>query len=88
MTAKRNQIVCPKCGCEYLPAELFIKDSFLGNPSNIIKGSKGEIISFYGSDMDLEADTFVCEKCGQAFKTEATITFKTTKVVDDFEDTF
>ena len=34
---KSNIIICPNCGAEYLPAEIFLPDSFLGKHKTINK---------------------------------------------------
>ena len=46
--AKKNTIRCPHCGCEYLPAEIYLPNDFLGYPTNIIKDEKGEILGLLG----------------------------------------
>ena len=37
MKEKLNIIICPNCGAEYLPAEIFLPDSFLGRPGVVDK---------------------------------------------------
>lgn len=75
----RNQkvetIVCPCCGREYLPAEIFMPNSFLGKPSNIIKTRDGKIDVFIGQSMDLQ-ETYICDKCLKPFKVTAKVQFK------------
>lgn len=82
------QIKCPKCGMQYLASEIFSPKHFLGYASDIIKNGRGEVISFEGADMDLKADTYYCEHCGQAFNVEATIKFKVSKAKNEDSDGF
>ena len=90
-------IVCPKCGREYLPAEVYYPNQFLGRPRDINKLNNGKIESFDGQTMNLE-ETFVCDGCNTAFKAIATVKFRTVElkkydfsksyVTSLFEDTF
>lgn len=83
--AIKSNIKCPYCGCEYLPAEIFYPDDFLGTPLNIIKDENHEIIGFDGNNMNTE-ETYVCDVCGKTFKVDAVVTFKVEKVKDVFEE--
>ncbi len=83
--AKKTTIRCPHCGWEYLPAEIYYPEDFLGNPSNIIKDEKGDVIGFDGEDMNT-VETFYCEHCGKQFTVDASITFKTNAVHDIFDE--
>lgn len=83
--AKKTTIRCPHCGCEYLPAEIYFPDQFLGRPSNIIKDEKGDVLGFSGNDMNTY-ETYYCDKCNQMFSVEASITFKTAPAVDLFAE--
>ena len=84
--AKKNTIKCPHCGCEYLPAEIYFPNDFLGYPTNIIKDEKGEILGFNGEDMNT-TETFICWNCEKSFSVEAVVTFKTAPYTDIFDDT-
>lgn len=68
-----TKIVCPKCGREYLPAEIFFPDNLLGRPTDIIRDDAGKIIFFSGTTMDL-TEEFTCD-CGCCFKVEGNISF-------------
>lgn len=65
-------IECPNCGAEYLPGEIFLPKTFLGEPKNIDKDEKGKIISFTGTNMNT-LENYVCDYCGTNFKVRATI---------------
>ena len=84
---KSNIIICPNCGAEYLPAEIFLPDSFLGKPETINKNSRGEIIYYSGESMSLE-EKYVCDYCNKTFKVNGKIQFNAiiNKDVDFDED--
>ena len=85
---KKTAIRCPNCGCEYLPGAIYLPNSFVGQPTNIVKSNvNGEVLGYDGDDMDL-AEEYICDKCGKTFAIEATITFKTILKKDLFDDEF
>ena len=55
-------IICPYCGAEYLPAEIFYPDEFLGTPKNIEKDAKGKI-QFYGGQNAKLTESYTCDYC-------------------------
>ena len=69
-----NTIICPKCGKEYLPGEIYLPKHFLGQPETIIRNSQGQIEDYDGIPMDLEED-FICD-CGAHFHVTASMSFK------------
>ena len=76
---KKNSkiIVCPCCGAEYLPGEIYLPDYFVGQPTNIEKTySEGKIMYYNGKDMDLE-EHFTCDRCNTRFKVKAKVSFET-----------
>lgn len=83
--AKRTTIRCPHCGCEYLPGEIYLPNEFLGQPKDICRDEKGNVLLFKGNDMNT-AETFYCYECNKSFAVNATVTFKTTPLVDMFEE--
>ena len=83
--AKKTTIRCPHCNAEYLPAEIYFPNSFLGKPFNIIKDEEGSILGFSGSDM-VTIENYLCDKCGKRFTVDASITFRTTAAPDDIFD--
>lgn len=83
--AKKTTIRCPHCRTEYLPAEIYLPDMFLGRPYNITKDEEGDIIGFTGTDMET-VETYVCDKCGKRFSVDATVSFKTAPATDIFDE--
>lgn len=64
---KMSNIFCPNCGAEYLPAEIYMPKSFLGEPTSIEKDSQGKIVYFSGSNMNL-IENYECDYCGKEFR--------------------
>ncbi len=75
---KVEYITCPKCGREYLPAEIYYPNSFLGKPADIER-LNNKIEGFTGKSMDLE-ETYVCDNCSTKFRVTATVKFKSVEV--------
>ena len=75
MKNKLNVIVCPKCGREYLPAEIYVPGAFFGNPETVLR-EDGKIIDFGGFTMDLK-ETYTCDGCDTVFDVTAKMTFET-----------
>lgn len=73
---KQQIITCPKCGTEYLPAEIYYPNSFLGHPTDITKTTLGKIDIYDGLSMNLNEE-YMCDCCGTRFKVEAKVSFKT-----------
>lgn len=76
------KIKCPKCGWEYLPAEIFYPDQLLGTPSNIVKDEQGKILTYDNDSMNLK-ETFTCEHCGCIFEITGVVKFDTTIKKDE-----
>lgn len=75
----KHKIVCPYCGAEYLPSEIYVPSAFFGKPSLIIKNEDGKLSDIYNSDlMDLKEE-YICDKCNHTFFVEANISFNTSK---------
>ena len=71
---KEILIRCPHCGTEYLPAEIFYPNHFLGKPSNIEKTSCGKVEFYDGQNMNL-LEEYLCDKCNTTFAVRAQVTF-------------
>ena len=76
-------ITCPKCGREYLPAEIYIPKEFFGAPDIIQRDTEGKVVDTSGTDMCL-VDTYCCDSCSATFNVKADITFTTE--LDDEND--
>lgn len=77
MRKKFDVIVCPHCGYEYLPAEIYLPNYFFGKPIDIDReGISGKINDFFGTSLDGE-ETYTCDKCNQPFRVTAKVQFVT-----------
>lgn len=75
-------IICPNCGAEYLPCEIYYPNQFLGYSKEIDK-INGKIDNFNGTPMTLD-ETYTCDHCDTLFKVSAKVSFKT-QVVDKYD---
>ena len=73
-TRKFEIIECPKCGREYLPAEIFIPKAFFGTPKDIVRDIYGRILDYEGTSVD-QVETYTCDKCNTLFQVRAKMTF-------------
>lgn len=78
---KREKVIkCPNCGCEYLPAEIYLPNEFLGRPKHIDKEHMtGRILEYMGNSMNIN-ETYICDKCDTPFKVFANVNFNTQKL--------
>ncbi len=67
------KIICPHCGAEYLPAEIFYPNHFLGKPKHITKDAFGKL-KFYVGNMDLN-ETYICDYCNTRLHVAAKVSF-------------
>lgn len=80
---KSNYIKCPNCGAEYLPAEIYLPNHFLGKPKYIEKEhNTGKVKDFFGSDMNLK-EKYICDYCNTSFKVKATVKFFTQEIEEE-----
>ena len=77
MAKKLKYIKCPKCGYEYLAAEILIPKIIFGQPKEIIRKTDGTIDFYLGEEPDLH-DSYICDKCGATFNIDVDITFNCT----------
>lgn len=88
MREKKLEIIrCPHCNTEYLPAEIFLPNSFIGKPSNIVKDIAGKILDFSGNSMDTK-ESFICDRCGTTFKVRTQLQFFTEIKNDNFNEDY
>ncbi len=75
---KTPVIRCPHCGAEYLPGEIYMPGSLIGQPTEVVRDSLGKVIY---EDYDDKApdmiEHFICEYCEKPFVVEATVSYKT-----------
>lgn len=73
-------IKCPHCGAEYLPGEVYMPGSLIGQPDEVVKDSFGKILyeDYYSENREPNMlEHFTCEYCDKPFVIEATITYRT-----------
>ena len=77
-TRKTPVIKCPHCQAQYLPAEIYMPNAFLGRPEDLVKDSLGKIIyEDYREGQEPEMiEHFICDYCDKPFVVEATVTYK------------
>lgn len=76
---KTPVIKCPHCGAEYLPGEIYMPGSLIGQPDDVVKDSFGRILYEDYSSVELEPDMiehFTCEFCEKPFIVEASVSYK------------
>lgn len=76
---KTSLIRCPHCGAEYLPGEIYMPGSLIGQPEDVVKDFTGKIL-YEDYPVDKEPDMiehFTCEYCEKPFIIEAAITYRT-----------
>lgn len=72
-------IRCPHCSAEYLPGEIYMPGSLIGQPDEIVKDSFGRLLYEDYTTEDREPDMtehFTCEYCDKPFVIEAIVTYK------------
>lgn len=62
------KIKCPKCGYEYVAAEIFYPQELLGKPNNIIRDDSGNVILIEGECPHF-TESYECDNCGTTFNT-------------------
>lgn len=80
ITHKTPVIKCPHCNSEYLPGEIYMPNSLIGQPDEVVRDALGKIIYEDYDTPEREPDMieqFTCEYCNKPFIVEATVTYKT-----------
>ena len=73
-------ISCPHCKAEYLPGEIYMPNSIIGQPDEVVKDSFGKIIyeDYYTPEREPAlTESFTCEYCDKPFIIEAVVSYKT-----------
>ena len=87
-TRKFEIIACPKCGREYLPAEIFVPQAFFGKPQDIVRDIYGTILDYDGTSVDA-MESYTCDKCNTLFQVRAKMTFVVENtVVGDMDEPY
>jgi len=71
---KLDVIICPYCGQEYLPNEIFIPNAVFGKVENIERDFEGKILDVVCYNPDLN-ESYICDKCNNTFNVQAKINF-------------
>lgn len=83
----KHIIRCCHCGAEYLPAEIFLPNDFLGKPRAIEKDLNGKLINYLGKNMNIN-ESYYCDFCGRKFNVEASVKFYTDSKSKKFKSTY
>ena len=70
------KIICPRCGRQYLPGEIYVPNAFVGQPKFVERDVYGKILDSYNGNMCLK-ETYTCDKCDTTFTIKATVKFDT-----------
>lgn len=76
---RTSTIKCPHCGSEYLPGEIYMPGSLIGQPDEVIRDCFGKIIyeDYYSETRrPCNIEHFTCEQCDKPFIVEAFVTYK------------
>lgn len=73
-----NKIVCPHCGAEYYPQELYIPTDFLPRVEDVIKDEDGRIVAGYEAPMNTHEE-YTCDYCNHRFQIDAKVEFVSTE---------
>lgn len=68
------KITCPVCGAEYLPNEIYLPNSFMGDARDIVKDANGKILDVYGETMDLK-EHYQCDYCNAHLQVSCKVNF-------------
>lgn len=75
------KILCPYCGAEYMPQEIYIPSDFLPKVEDLVKDEKGKIVAKYEHPMNTHEE-YTCDHCGHRFQIDAKVEFITSDAVN------
>lgn len=79
-TKPSSVIICPYCGYEYAPAEIFMPGDLIGHPNKVLRDPLGHIIYVdYDEDDDkpLIKTAYTCDHCNRDFVVNVNISYTT-----------
>ena len=86
--AFKESIICPYCGREYVPSEIFYPEDLLPNVGDVVRKENG-LVEFCTGSQELESEEYCCDGCGKTFKVTPALSFLVEKVeVEDFDEDF
>lgn len=81
-------IECPHCKWQYLPGEILMPRSVLGQPApdSVIRDPLGKILYYEWKDEPLAEEDYICDNCGKQFTVSVSTDYKakTAPVETDF----
>ena len=84
----KNTVICPVCGREYLPEEIYTKKSLYGSPKSVARNEYGKIIGFDGNTVNLD-ESYTCDSCNTFFRVSGKMVFNTSIAVNkQFEEEY
>jgi len=83
----RRVIVCPHCGYEYLPGEIFYPNNVVGQPTNIIRDTLGKILyeEYLEGKEPLAEEQYCCDNCGRPFVVEVDAHYKVREEIEELD---
>lgn len=86
---KELLVICPNCGAQFLPGEIYMPEAFIGHPVEVVRDSFGMLVyADYKKidNMPNRTERFICEYCDKPFEVEASPMVFRTKEVAPEED--
>ena len=78
-TARKTPVIkCPHCQAQYLPGEIYMPGSLIGQPEEVVKDGFGKIIyeDYQEGRAPEMLEHFTCDYCDKPFVVEATVSYK------------
>ena len=89
MKPRKFELVdCPRCGWQYLPAELYVPKALVGKPYRVERTETGKIMEYEGTSVD-QYETYTCDNCNTEFRVHCKMTFITEETrLANFDDEY